>query len=308
MKNVFYLSELVQHSYGLPIKIYLCQVERNLLHWHSDIELVYCVNGSLNLETEDGNYTLFKNDIVLINKNKVHRLTKTSEENVVFILQIDLSRYVGYVQDINNYSFKCSSITYPNFDYGELTLFFHQYIKILIQNPLGTIIRLRALTDTVVIHLIDCFPFDNIFSNTTENCNVYLERLNQVFNYVEKNYQSQITLDEITSTVHMNRYYFSHFFKKRTGVSFSTYLKQYRLEQSIKLLLQTNYNILEIANNCGFSSIQAYIKYFKEAYDLTPARYRKVTNSLNTERHILSTKYSEFTLLDPEQVLNLITD
>lgn len=306
MKNV-YFSELVQHCYGLPIKIYLCQVEQNCLHWHTDIEFIYCLEGSLNVETEDGSYIIEKNHIVLMNKNKIHRLSKTHENNIVFILQIDLSSYTHYIEHIDNFVYECNSLFFPEHNYSQIIDLFWQYIHIFIKDDVGFIIRLRALTDSTILFLLDNCISKQTLSHTSKSSDETLTRLNQVFNYVASNYENPIPISTIASQLHISSYHFSHFFKSKTGYSFGNYLKQYRLEQSIKFLLQSDLTILEIANNCGFSSIQAYIKYFKSTYYLTPLKYRKKYASALENEYIVNTKDSEYTLIDPKTIFDLNT-
>ena len=75
--------------------------------------------------------------------------------------------------------------------------------------------------------------------------------------------------------LHLSSSYFSSLFKKETGVNFSTYLSQVRIEESKKLLKNTNYTIMQIAMEVGFEDQSYFTKVFKNNTGLTPKEFRR---------------------------------
>ena len=69
-------------------------------------------------------------------------------------------------------------------------------------------------------------------------------------------------------------------FKKETGVSFSNYLLNVRLEKSKELLRKGNIRIYEIAYSVGFNNDQYFNRVFKDKYGITPLMYRKQKSKL----------------------------
>jgi DNA-binding response OmpR family regulator len=63
----------------------------------------------------------------------------------------------------------------------------------------------------------------------------------------------------------INRYY-----KK----SFSDLIKEYRMEKAIEFLSKTDKSIQEISLICGFNSLSYFSKSFKDAYNISPIKYR----------------------------------
>lgn len=53
------------------------------------------------------------------------------------------------------------------------------------------------------------------------------------------------------------------------------YLKEYRLRQAKRLLLETGDSILEICMQVGFESPSYFIQQFRFLYGMTPGEYRK---------------------------------
>lgn len=92
--------------------------------------------------------------------------------------------------------------------------------------------------------------------------------------YISKNYARTLTLDEVASHVNLNSAYFSSLFKQLTGSSFKEYLNMVRIEESKRLLANTNYSIIEIALAVGFDDQSYFSKIFKKHTGLTPKQYR----------------------------------
>ena len=64
------------------------------------------------------------------------------------------------------------------------------------------------------------------------------------------------------------------FFKNTMGVSFVTYLNDFRLNIAARLLSTSDENILSIAENCGFFNLSYFNRSFKKKFGVTPGEYR----------------------------------
>lgn len=92
--------------------------------------------------------------------------------------------------------------------------------------------------------------------------------------YIHKNYTMPITLEEVGNTLGMNTSYISKEFKKALGQSFSTYLKQYRINRSILMMKNPTYSLTDIALNVGFDSSTYFSTSFKQIMGMTPSEFR----------------------------------
>ncbi|WP_201002235.1 response regulator [Paenibacillus glycanilyticus] len=99
--------------------------------------------------------------------------------------------------------------------------------------------------------------------------------------YIENHYMENITLEGAASKIFMNPYYFSSFFKKHTQMNFKQYLTEVRMKQALKLLLQTDLMVYEIAEQVGYNNARQFSDMFKKFYGKLPQEYKAHSGSKN---------------------------
>lgn len=92
--------------------------------------------------------------------------------------------------------------------------------------------------------------------------------------FISQNFSHNLTLDMVAEHVHLNPAYFSTLFKQSTGSSFKEYLNMVRIEESKRLLANTDYSIIDISLAAGFEDQSYFSKVFKKYTGLTPKQYR----------------------------------
>lgn len=93
--------------------------------------------------------------------------------------------------------------------------------------------------------------------------------------YVRAHYTEPIGLGHAARTVGLSNAYLSRAFKRETGVGYSEFLRQCRLEQVRHELTHSLATVKEIAGRAGFQDYQHFCKMFKKKYGVSPSAYRK---------------------------------
>ncbi|MGX7077053.1 AraC family transcriptional regulator [Globicatella sanguinis] len=93
--------------------------------------------------------------------------------------------------------------------------------------------------------------------------------------YITKNYPKQITVNQISQDLGVDRSYLSRLFKRDTHLTVKQYLNHIRLTAASELLTSTDLPITEISLIVGFINIDVFIRNFKEKFTYTPLQYRK---------------------------------
>lgn len=99
------------------------------------------------------------------------------------------------------------------------------------------------------------------------------ENFEAVREYVEQNFQEDISLESMASRFHVSESYLSHLFTQQIGMSFKSYLKQIRMEYAGRCLLDGDIRIADLAGKTGYSSSQYFFQVFKQYFKMTPTEY-----------------------------------
>lgn len=83
-----------------------------------------------------------------------------------------------------------------------------------------------------------------------------------------------ISLQFIADKIHINRQYLSALFKTETGINYSDYVKQCKMERAKKLLVETNLKIYEIAQLAGYDNPKYFMTVFKQYAGISASEYR----------------------------------
>ena len=101
------------------------------------------------------------------------------------------------------------------------------------------------------------------------------DKLKLLYDFVQENYASRITLDEVSELMNMSSVSFNRFIKKRTGKTFVEYVNDVRIGYASRWLIEKDLSISEIAFLCGFNSIANFNRVFRKNKGRTPTQYRQ---------------------------------
>ena len=100
------------------------------------------------------------------------------------------------------------------------------------------------------------------------------KRMTDVYTYIRENYFKPVSLEKIAKVAKMSPFAFSRFFKKNCGANFIEYLNRVRINKACYLLRETEYQVQNIAVECGFASVSNFNKQFRKTEGISPRDYR----------------------------------
>ena len=128
----------------------------------------------------------------------------------------------------------------------------------------------------------ECFSFLIDLSSCVHRINASVPAqeniaIQNIINYLEENYQSSVSLDDISHNVRLSKEYICTLFKQSMHQSIIRYLIKIRISRArIYLLQYPEKRVLEIARMCGFESPSYFGKVFKNEVGVTPDQYRSM--------------------------------
>lgn len=105
-------------------------------------------------------------------------------------------------------------------------------------------------------------------------------RINRIHEFLMKNYQNEIDLEQVADIVHMAPASVCRFFKSSTGHTIFEYLNKIKIDFSCQLLLNSDRNIIDISYDCGFNNLSHFNQQFRKFVGKTPTDFRKLKVSL----------------------------
>lgn len=275
------LKEKCYFREELPISVNTVHIDDYPPHFHDDLEIVYILEGSINLKNGYYSYTLSQGDVFILNDREIHSFVKTDSSNMVMMLQIDLNYFSNYYGDLRQKFF----ITDGNNDEESVDVLRNLMGKIMmevLEKGYGYEHKVIESTHNLISSLLSDFQYEAGSIEEGKHADlknkgnrVLASRLRRITDYMYDNYTRKLTLNEIAENEHLSIYYLSHVIKEATGLSFQDLLSFIRVDESEKLLLETNKKIGTIAEEMGFSAVRYYIKHFKNWFDIHPQDYRK---------------------------------
>lgn len=240
-------------------------------HWHVEIELVYVVEGTCNIQIEDKAYLVPQNEMILVNSGKKHSMM-TEVGTLVCKIHFPYHSICNYIHEDYIY-LKCNSVLENEYKYKLLKEYVRELLLAYIKEEQS--IFLQFSTEYKILdYLLENFRVD-LAKKKVDNQYWQNQRLSLILNYIYANYDTTISLTEIAERLYMTPSYISRFFKKSTGESFVQYVRRIRIQRVVEELINTQASVSRIAVNNGFSSPSAMNKDFKEIYGITPTDYRK---------------------------------
>lgn len=152
----------------------------------------------------------------------------------------------------------------------------------MIRDEIMELTRIQGFqTATKFLNLLNFMasaPRRKLVSNMYESENLVnsskSRRIAKACKYIEENISQKISLSEVATLVNMSESAFSHFFKKKTGISFITYVNNLRVAKACDLLASTSLSASEICYDCGFNNKSNFIRIFTKRKNMTPIEYR----------------------------------
>ncbi|MBU5672359.1 AraC family transcriptional regulator [Paenibacillus brevis] len=283
--NIFQEPILYQHPH-LCIKTldFVCNEEESKeelsWHYHKEIEFVMVMQGTHEIRTVKHSYMLYPGDVAIVGSSQLHYgRKKGSGEMKCFVLHFDLEPY--FDPAMMSYYRNFSEIHYQLDELNDLFTE-NPSLKIKISGILHEIRRemqdrskgYEIAASMHIKHLLLLLlradkrgilePADWGDSNT----------LKKIIDYVDLNLTSPISMDEVSRLAGMSYSYFSKFFKKAMGNSFTDYINLRRMRNVERMLATSNQSVTILAEQAGFTNPSHFYKLFKRQNGCTPNEYR----------------------------------
>lgn len=234
----------------------------NLPHWHLECELIYINKGDASVSISQQTYEVSDGQCIFCGSGEVHYI-RAEADSIISVLLFDASliREILEQYRLGDALLKhpydvASAFAVIHSEIGNEEPFFETRISALMTDLMAAIFRKEERVR------ISGLPAD---SSIARYKSLLLE-IDAQFSFY--------TFDEAAKFMGLSRSYFSKYFHKIAGMTFSQYLNTVRVEKSIEMLTGTNTPaaITQVAAKCGFDTIRHFNRVFRQITGTNPKK------------------------------------
>lgn len=278
---MFYEEE-ISWIQGTPLGLRIRNIEFIPTHMHEDIiEFFFCLKGSVKFSYGFEEFVLSSGEFISVDKD-AHFIYEGTEDNICISFYIDLKWYLKKYPFITSLLFVCEATAgsdrpYPTYHHKEMKgvlsalLFYLSNTNSHEADYKSTVI---GVSERIVELLLAHFDITFYYNPDLTYKGALMERHREMQVYLHKHFAEKITLQAMADEFNLTKSYISEFMRF-FEIGFQKSLSYIRANESERLLLTTDMNIMDISETCGFSDPKYYYSAFKEWYKCTPGQFRK---------------------------------
>lgn len=228
---------------------------QNLPHWHIESELIFAEKGSAEVMTDNNLYGLSEGYCVFIRSGAVHYI-KAESDSVISVMKIDsqlISAEFGTLAPV------CPLLE-NKYDVSDT---FEKIRQEISGGEKYYEVICSGLALALTAEIFRCEKTSSAENPSGSGAYKKLLRL------ISERF-ADITFDEAAEIMCFSKPYFSKYFRRMSGMTFSEYLNIVRVSEAVKMLSKGGMSAGETAVAAGFGTIRSFNRVFKQYTGYTP--------------------------------------
>ncbi len=275
MRREFYSKINGQHLFSVFYSLKKHKKNEYRNHNHNNTELGFILSGNGRYVLGKKHFNVKAGDLIIVRSNEQHCIPDVESKSLVAI-NIQLSPYFFWnvcpdyipfskIKALVNQEVEINSLQTSE----DIAATFNS-LATLFDFKENDFIIARKVTE-IICRIADKIDYAEEFMPDIK----HFENVQRAIEFIKGNFEKDIQLVDIAKSAAMSRTCFSAAFKTVTGVSPYNYLVTTRIEKARELLKSTNNTVMEIAGECGFSSLTSFNKAFKALAGVTPTVFKR---------------------------------
>lgn len=254
---------------------------RKFLHKHDYVEIEYVTSGSCTFNFEDNVLSLNEGELCLISPGSVHDFVIDDESTVYSIMlrrSTFRSSFVAILShdDVLSNFFRASLVDTKTPNYLIFRSENTDFMKVMVQSAMMECHHPDTYSNSCCISLVNML-LACVLRSEGGSPVFYQNRTGgefaPVLNYIRHNHHT-VTLSELSEVFHYSKPHMCTLIKQYTGVSFSSLVKQARMNEARDFVTRTELSISSIAEKVGYNSSDHFSRVFRNYYGMSPIEYR----------------------------------
>ncbi len=251
-------------------------------HFHDTYEMYFLLEGERYFFIEQETYHVKKGDIVLVNRQQIH---KTSQAGSLYhdriLIQLEgriLESYMRFTEIItlDELFSECYGVIHLTDSLWNKAKELLYEIRDEIRGKSEkweTLIYLKLIELFLIIYRSRRTSVLNTSPKTVQTPKY--QKVHEVAEYLQYHCETDESVEALAKRFYISKSYLSRIFRDVTGFSVNEYHNIARIRKGQKLLLNSSYSITEISEILGYENVTYFDRVFKKHSDVTPLNYRK---------------------------------
>ncbi|HWQ07193.1 MAG TPA: AraC family transcriptional regulator [Feifaniaceae bacterium] len=280
MESIHHVFQQRQHMLLEDYEIYHYKDSRELhvsLHFHDFYECYLLLSGNIRYQIDSASFTILPGDLLLIGPNQLHRplFTQTDKpyERIVLWLSRAFVERLSTPESDLSACFSAQRLSANRLTQEQRESITRQLFTLLNSTnaeQFGRDVLCRSLVTSLLVTLNRALAGrERALPRTDIRVSVLVKT---VSSYLDAHLAEPISLDELSQTVFLSKYYLERVFRRETGVSIYQMLLQKRMIHA-RNLMRDGLSLTLVAQKCGFSEYSGFYKAFKNEYGISPREY-----------------------------------
>lgn len=263
IKLSVFTGEIVLDFYDLDIA-------GHMLHTHQWYEIFYVMEGDIMCHFDSGAFKISEGEVIIVKPDIRHYVSTVQKNAKYFALNFyaDTSHSKDSdIHDLLNFS------KYVVVEADEESSSVAKMIKNAMEKHEGRLVGIYLFALLTKLAVLYGSKIENIKAIGTDS---NMSRIYAVENLISKYFNTGITIDEISSQLHISKRQLLRIIKKHYGCTYKERIIKLRMEEA-KRLLKNGEHVDEVALKCGYDSISAFYRAFCKNVGMLPGEYKKST-------------------------------
>ena len=254
-----------------PKNIFISHVKKTYnfpAHFHSYLEISFCISGMQNVRVGKKVYTLKKGDAIAIFPNTIHEYIECdslcNEPTEIVAIICNTKLLDENIPDVIT-KYPRNPFINANVISENTALAFR---KITMRNNDIEMIGWTYIILSNLLCVLDLIPTEG-----------NLELPSKIVSYIDENFKEELTISHIAKVFGYHPSYIAHLFCDRLKIPFKTYLGNVRSEYAASQIRTTEKSLTEIAYESGYNHLNTFCRCFKKHFSQTPSQYKKACRS-----------------------------
>ena len=230
-------------------------------HYHDFYKIIVFIKGDVIYSIEGKNYELKPQDIVLVQKNEIHKPVINPEVEyeriVLYLSQSFLIKEPVFMEAFNaEKNAHTNVMSVSDIDFSKIKEALEKSVKYIGSSEFAGELKGKCELMKALLILNESVHNNGLLFEGRVS---YDKRILEVCDYIDNHIKEDLSVEALCNKFYISKYYFMHKFKEYTGVTVHSYILEKRI-QHVSKLAEAGSKVTAACTEAGFKDYSTYLR------------------------------------------------